>query len=122
MINRIEIDGIQVDLVFKKIKNVNLQILSPDGTVRVSAPKRTPLKHIRILVLSQLDWIKRHQASSTLRRGRGDIGGLIEAKICLRWKYTPTKISRRKSWKLALEVGNRVGKKKGLQAMMLATP
>ena len=63
MNRRIEVDGIRVDLVFKKIKNFNLRILSPDGTVRVSAPKRTPLKHIRAFVLSKLDWIKRHQAS-----------------------------------------------------------
>ncbi len=61
MTRQIEIDGFKIDLVFKKIKNLNLRILSPDGQVRVSAPKRTPLKHIRAFVLSKIGWIKRHQ-------------------------------------------------------------
>lgn len=62
MSRQIEIDGIQIDLAFKKIKNLNLRILSPDGQVRISAPKRTPLKHIHAFVLSKMDWIRRHQA------------------------------------------------------------
>jgi len=62
MINRIEVAGIQIDVAFKRIKNLHLRILFPGGLVRVSAPKRTPLKHIHAFVLSKIGWIKRHQA------------------------------------------------------------
>ncbi|HDQ40098.1 MAG TPA: DUF45 domain-containing protein [Desulfonatronum sp.] len=61
MINRIEANGIQIVVEFKKIKNLHLRILSAGGLVRVSAPKQLALKHIHAFVLSKLAWIKRHQ-------------------------------------------------------------
>ncbi len=35
MIDRIQVDGIQIDLVFKKIKKLHLRILSFDGAAAV---------------------------------------------------------------------------------------
>ena len=47
--------------VFKKdIKNLHLNILPPDGNVRVSAPKRMNDDSVRLFIISKLPWIKKH--------------------------------------------------------------
>lgn len=49
---------IRVQLVRKRVKNINLRI-GQDGTVRVSAPPRTPQATIEAFVASKHDWIVR---------------------------------------------------------------
>lgn len=47
--------------VFKKdIKNLHLNVLPPDGKVRVSAPKRMDDRSIRLFIMSKLPWIEKH--------------------------------------------------------------
>lgn len=48
-----------VNLVRKKIKNINLSI-SRDGAVKVSAPLRVPVSSIEKFVLSKKAWINKH--------------------------------------------------------------
>lgn len=59
---RITIDGIDIDLERKRVKNVNFTIYPPDGRVRVSAPQRMDEGKLRQVILSKLPWIKRHQS------------------------------------------------------------
>jgi predicted metal-dependent hydrolase len=58
---QIDVGGITVDVVFKKIKNVHLSVHPPTGRVRISAPTRMNLDTIRIYAISKINWIKRHQ-------------------------------------------------------------
>ncbi len=50
-----------MEVVRKKIKNVNLRIYPPDGRVRVSVPLRLGDEAVRKAVLARLGWIRKHQ-------------------------------------------------------------
>lgn len=54
----IEIDGIPIELLRKKIKNMNLRIYPPDGLVKVSAPMSFSDKFIRRHLEEKSDWIR----------------------------------------------------------------
>ncbi len=56
-----EIDGIHVSVVRKRIKSMNLYVKAPDGAVRVSVPERTSERAICAFVREHLDWIMRKQ-------------------------------------------------------------
>jgi predicted metal-dependent hydrolase len=58
---QIEIGGITVYVVFKRIKNIHLSVHPPTGRVRVSAPTWISLDVIRLYAIGKLDWIKKHQ-------------------------------------------------------------
>jgi predicted metal-dependent hydrolase len=51
-----------VQLRFKRIKNINLKIAPPDGQVQISAPLGTPLRTIEAFVVEKQAWIEKHQA------------------------------------------------------------
>ena len=57
---KIEIEGIPVEVHRKRMKNVYLRVLS-DATVRVSAPERISDDYIIEYVTSNLDWIRQTQ-------------------------------------------------------------
>lgn len=55
------VDGIDIELVRKRIKNVNFTVFPPDGRVRVSAPSRLGDAAVRRAVEDRLEWIRRQQ-------------------------------------------------------------
>jgi predicted metal-dependent hydrolase len=57
----LDIGGIQVDVIFKDIKNVHLSVYPPSGRVRISAPQRMSIENIRLFAITKIGWIKRHQ-------------------------------------------------------------
>ena len=59
---QIEIDGITIDILRKPIKNMHLRIYPPDGQVRVSAPLRLSLQHIRDQLESKREWLHTQRA------------------------------------------------------------
>ena len=59
---QITLGDVTVDVVRKKVRNLNLIVHPPHGRVRLSAPMRASMKAIRAFVLSKLDWIEQHQA------------------------------------------------------------
>lgn len=59
---RIEISGIEIEVVRKAIKHLRLSVSPPAGRVRVSAPLLVSDTEVRALVVAKLDWIRRHQA------------------------------------------------------------
>ncbi|HSH05720.1 MAG TPA: SprT family zinc-dependent metalloprotease [Anaerolineae bacterium] len=56
------VDDIEIDVVRKKIKNVNISVRPPDGQVRLSAPHHVSLAQIRQIVRQKKSWIKSKQA------------------------------------------------------------
>ena len=54
----IEIDGIPIEILKKRIKNMNLRIYPPDGTVKVSAPVSFSNQFIRNYLQEKSDWIR----------------------------------------------------------------
>ncbi len=55
------IEGIEIELVRKNIKNINLSVNPPDGHVRVSAPYFADISLVESFVASKLDWIRAHR-------------------------------------------------------------
>ena len=55
------IRGIDVDVVYKDIKNLHIGVYPPVGKVRVAAPKRLDDEQVRLAVIQRLPWIKRQR-------------------------------------------------------------
>lgn len=53
--------GIDVDVVYKDIKNLHIGVYPPIGRVRVAAPRRLDETQVRLAVIQRLSWIKRQQ-------------------------------------------------------------
>jgi predicted metal-dependent hydrolase len=57
----IVVNGMQVDVVRKDIKNLHLAVYPPHGRVRVAAPLAVNDDAVRRAVITRLQWIKRQQ-------------------------------------------------------------
>jgi predicted metal-dependent hydrolase len=55
------IRGINIDVVYKDIKNLHIGVYPPVGRVRVAAPKRLDEEQIRLAVIQRLPWIKKQR-------------------------------------------------------------
>ncbi len=53
--------GIDIDVVYKDIKNLHIGVYPPMGRVRVAAPKRLDDDQVRLAVIQRLAWIKRQR-------------------------------------------------------------
>jgi predicted metal-dependent hydrolase len=53
--------GIDIDVVYKDIKNLHIGVYPPMGRVRVAAPKRLDDDHVRLAIVQRLPWIKRQR-------------------------------------------------------------
>jgi predicted metal-dependent hydrolase len=53
--------GINIDVVYKDIKNLHIGVYPPIGRVRVAAPDRLDEEQIRLAVIKRLPWIKRQR-------------------------------------------------------------
>src|SRR5271157_1020156 len=60
--SEINISGMQILVVRKAIKHLNLRVYPPHGRVRVAAPLRVGNEAVRLAVVGKLGWIKRQQA------------------------------------------------------------
>ena len=61
MVKKLQLGDLQVDVVFKDIKNVHLSVHPPTGRVSISAPLHMNFETIRTFAISKLGWIKRQQ-------------------------------------------------------------
>lgn len=53
--------GINIDVVYKDIKNLHIGVYPPVGRVRVAAPTRLDDEHIRLAVIQRLPWIEQRR-------------------------------------------------------------
>jgi predicted metal-dependent hydrolase len=60
-INRLTVGDVPIDLVFGRVRRINLSVRPPDGQVRISAPRRMSVEVVRLFALSKLAWIRKHQ-------------------------------------------------------------
>ena len=70
--------GIDIDVVYKDIKNLHIGVYPPLGRVRVAAPHRLDDEHVRLAVIQRLPWIRarREQLRSAARQsGREMVTG-----------------------------------------------
>ena len=57
----ITVNGIEVQVVRKDIKNLHLAVYPPDGRVRVAVPRHITDDNVRLAIVSSLRWIKKQQ-------------------------------------------------------------
>ncbi|MET9178391.1 SprT family zinc-dependent metalloprotease [Kitasatospora aureofaciens] len=64
------IRGIDIDVVYKNIKNLHIGVYPPSGRVRVAAPHQLDDEQVRLAVIQRLPWIreKREQLRSAVRQ------------------------------------------------------
>ncbi|GGV24506.1 M48 family metallopeptidase [Paenarthrobacter nicotinovorans] len=55
------VSGIDVDVIYKNIKNLHIAVYPPLGRVRVAAPERLDDDAIRLAVVQRLPWIKKQR-------------------------------------------------------------
>lgn len=55
------VNGINVQVVRKDIKNMHLAVYPPDGYVRVAVPNHITDENVRLAVIEKLGWIKKQQ-------------------------------------------------------------
>lgn len=61
------VQGIEIIVARKNIKNINLRIMPPDGKVKVSAPRKISDQIIIDFVNSRIDWIVKHKEKFALK-------------------------------------------------------
>lgn len=62
MVQQLRFGDITAELVQKDIRTLRVTVYSPNGLVRISAPRRMPLEAVHAFVNSRLGWIKRHRS------------------------------------------------------------
>ncbi len=55
------VEGIELELVEKRVKRLNLRVYPPDGRVRLTVPRGTSPSVIRDTVAERAGWIRAHQ-------------------------------------------------------------
>lgn len=67
--------GIDIDVIYKNIKNLHIAVYPPLGRVRVAAPQRLDDDAIRLAVVQRLPWIKRQreQLRSAVRQSEREM-------------------------------------------------
>lgn len=53
--------GLEIDVIYKDIKNLHISVYPPVGRVRVAAPHRIDEDVIRLAIVQRLPWIKRQR-------------------------------------------------------------
>jgi predicted metal-dependent hydrolase len=59
--HHLSVNGLDVTVVRKKIKNLHLAVYPPDGRVRIAVPLHIDDDAVRLAVISKLGWIKKRQ-------------------------------------------------------------
>lgn len=57
----LEINGLTFELERKRIKNLYLKVLPPEGRLHVSAPARMPIEAVIDFLILKQDWIRKQQ-------------------------------------------------------------
>src|SRR5437773_2503296 len=55
------VGDVEVDVIYKDIKNLHIGVYPPMGRVRVAAPTRLDDDQVRLAVVHRLSWIRRQQ-------------------------------------------------------------
>lgn len=58
---KISVLGVDVEVVHKQLKRLNIRVYPPDGKVCVAAPLKMKMGTIRQAILDNMGWIQKHQ-------------------------------------------------------------
>jgi predicted metal-dependent hydrolase len=104
MAERLVLDGIVIEVEYKRVKNLRMTVYPPDGRVRISAPASAGPEAVRGFALAKLPWIEKHRARfrKAAAASGADGGGLLPV-----WgRPLPLEIIQRRGYrKIAAEDG-----------------
>ena len=60
-LRKMNIGGLEVNVIRKDIKNIHLGIYPPNGRIRIAAPLNTTDEKVRLFIISRIPWIKKQQ-------------------------------------------------------------
>lgn len=102
------IDGVEVEVTRKEIKNLHLSVYPPDGRVHVSAPDYLDEKDIHTFVISKWEWVcrQREEIATQARQDKREYKSseshyLLGERYRLRIKEMPNTVhfvERRGEW------------------------
>lgn len=61
MVTELQLGDINIEVVYKEIKNIHLGVYPPDGKVRIAATARSNPETVRVFAISKLAWIKQQR-------------------------------------------------------------
>jgi len=64
--------GIDIDVIYKDIKNLHIGVYPPLGRVRVSAPTRLDDDNVRLAIVQRLPWIKKQREAMLKARRQSE--------------------------------------------------
>ena len=68
--SKLEIAGLQIDVLRKNVKNLNLRVYPSDKSIRLSVPRRIPEKAILRFIQAKLPWIKKHLSTARPKQAK----------------------------------------------------
>lgn len=97
----LRIEGLDVELVRRRVRNVTLRIYPPDGRLRVTAPMRAPLGFIHDFVAGRRPWIEKHRSRLAALPDPATLPPLTDAHRAQLAEAIPPLVAR---WEAALGV------------------
>lgn len=58
--SHLHISGLQVEVLRKNVKNLNLRVYPAEQQIRISVPRQIPEKKVVQFIHQKLPWIKKH--------------------------------------------------------------
>ncbi len=62
MQKQLQIAELEIDVLYKGVKNVHLSVYPPSGRVRITVPQQTKIETVRAYAISKLDWIRKRRS------------------------------------------------------------
>ncbi len=66
-VQQLIISDLEIQISYKKIKNLHLRVSGQNAEVKISAPRNMDLETIKFFTVSKLNWIKKQQAKLLLQ-------------------------------------------------------
>lgn len=72
-----QIQELEIEVIRKNVKNINLTVLPPDGRVRVSIPFTLSEERLAEFLCSKTDWIRVHRQKVIERAAKKEAGSAL---------------------------------------------
>ena len=72
-----QIQELEIEVIRKNVKNINLTVLPPDGHVRVSVPFGLSEERLAEFLCSKTDWIRVHRQKVIERAAKKEAGSAL---------------------------------------------
>lgn len=95
--SRLEISGLQVEVLRKNVKNLNLRVYPAEEQIRISVPRQIPEKKVIQFIHDKLPWIKKHLSNYKKSPPREPLKYISGEKHLFRGKEYVLKVIEKKS-------------------------